>query len=289
MNRPLNLRRVAAAGMALMLSLALAACFVLPGKFAATLDVRKDGRFAYTYKGEVFVLGLSKLAQMGNQAANTPFEATPCYDLETDKERSCTTNELDQQKADWEESRKASAESQKKEAEGMKAILGGIDPNDPRAGEELAERLRKQAGWNSVIYKGDGLYQVDFSVSGRLDHDFSFPTIERMPTILPFTAINRRADGSIRIGSPVFENANNGGQSGGLAQMAAIGAMGKGKPEGDEGLPQVDGTFTLTTDGEILANNTEDGPKADPTGKQLEWKINVRNPGAPMALIGLRK
>ena len=39
-----NLRRMAAAGLAVVLCAALAACFVLPGKFAETLDLRKDGR-----------------------------------------------------------------------------------------------------------------------------------------------------------------------------------------------------------------------------------------------------
>ena len=51
--------------------------------------------------------------------------------------------------------------------------------------------------------------------------------------------------------------------------------------------PKLDGTFTLTTDAEILANNTEDGPKADPAGRRLVWKMNAQNPAAPMALLQL--
>ena len=54
-------------------------------------------------------------------------------------------------------------------------------------------------------------------------------------------------------------------------------------------LPTIDGTLTLTTDGTILANNTDDGPAADPAGKRLVWKINARNPAAPMALVQLGK
>ena len=53
--------------------------------------------------------------------------------------------------------------------------------------------------------------------------------------------------------------------------------------------PQVDGRFVLTTDGEILANNTDEGPKVGPTGKRLEWKITPRDKVGPMALIGLGK
>jgi hypothetical protein len=68
----------------------------------------------------------------------------------------------------------------------MKAMLGGLDPSDPKAAEELAARLRRQAGFKSVVYKGNGLYEVDFAVSGQLSHDFAFPTIEKMPQITPF-------------------------------------------------------------------------------------------------------
>lgn len=38
-------RRIAAAGLLAALCAALAACLVLPGKFAETLDIRQDGRF----------------------------------------------------------------------------------------------------------------------------------------------------------------------------------------------------------------------------------------------------
>jgi hypothetical protein len=293
MTKPLNLRRMAAAGLAAVLSLALAACFVLPGKFAETLDVRKDGTFTYTYKGEILVLGLTKLmdmAKMGD-AMGGEFEAAPCFDEEKGSERDCTKDEVAKQKADWEEERKNAAKSQKERDDALTMMMGGIDPSDPKAGEELAVRLRKQAGWRSVTYKGDGVYEVDFSISARLDYDFAFPTMERMPAVVPFLVMNRRADGSVRISSPLMEEgsgmggAKNIGMGGAMAGLAASDDEGKTMP----GFPQFDGTFTLTTDAEILANNTEDGPKTIPTGKRLEWKLNVRNPAAPMALLQLAK
>lgn len=285
MTLPFSPRRVAAACLAVVLSAALAACFVLPGKFAATLDLRKDGQFTYSYKGEIFILGLSKLSSLSGQN-NAPFEPAACYNEETGEDRPCNAEETAKQKADWEQDQQANAERQKKENENMKAMLGGIDPSDPKAGEELAARLRRQAGWNSVIYKGDGRYEVDFSASGRLDHDFSFPTLERMPVLIPFFVINRRADGSVRVDTPVMDG-NGGGNMGELAQMGA--AAKGGGDNGAAGLPKVDGTFVLTTDGKILANNTDEGPKADPTGQRLEWKINPANTAAPMALIRLGK
>lgn len=286
-----NLKRLAAAGMATLLTVALAACFVLPGKFAETLDIRKDGRFTYTYTGEIMVLGLTKLATMADAAKGT-FVPGPCFadDVSGDT-RECSKDELAQQKADWEADRKAGEASRKERDTGMMALLGGIDPSDPRAGEELAERLRKQAGWRSVIYKGDGLYAVDFAMAARLDHDFAFPTMERMAMLIPFLTINRRADGSVRISSPIMDNQGSGAQGAGMGGLAAVMASDLGASDAkDPGLtsfPKLDGTFTLTTDAEVLANNTEDGPKADPAGKRLVWKMNIQNPAAPMALLQL--
>ncbi|MFM5954861.1 MAG: hypothetical protein ACKOPE_11255 [Novosphingobium sp.] len=293
MNRPIALRRLAAAGLAAALSLLLAACLISPGKFDSTLDLRKDGRFTYAYKGEIFVLGLSELMKLGDKAPG-PFTPSPCYaDEAMDKERPCTKDELAEQKASWEADQKAAAEKSKKDQDMAKAMLGGLDPTDPKAAEELAVRLRRQAGWNSVTYKGNGIYDVDFRVTGRLDHDFAFPTVEKMPQVVPFFVLNRRADGSVRLDSPAMAEANNSSSPfGSLAQMIAAekGAKADGEDAKDmPGVPQLDGHFVLTTDGGILANNTDEGPKADPAGKRLEWSINPREKAGPMALVQLGK
>jgi predicted nucleic acid-binding Zn ribbon protein len=281
----LPLRRLAAAGLAMMLSALLAACFVLPGKFASTLDLRKDGRFAYTYKGEVWVMGLSKLSEMGAGAGK--FEPSTCYkDDDAMSQRECSSEELAAQKAAWEIEQQAGAEKRKKEAEEMKALLGGIDPSDPKSGEELAARLRRQAGWKSVAYKGDGLYDVDFAIAGRIDHDFNFPTIERMAMMTPFVALSRRADNTVRIDTPGFAL---GGGSNPMAAMGGLAAMGAAGEDGGKGpkFPKIEGTFTVTTDGAILANNTDEGPQADTAGQRLSWTVDARNPAAPTALIRL--
>ncbi|HNN56570.1 MAG TPA: hypothetical protein PKG84_09520 [Novosphingobium sp.] len=283
MNLNVTGRRLAAAGLAVLLSMALAACLVLPGKFTSTLDLRKDGRFSYTYSGEIFLLGLSKLAQM-DSAANDKFEPSTCYNDDDDMtERECTKDELAQQQSEWEDSHKAAVEKKKKEAEEMRAMLGGIDPSDPKAAEELAARLRRQAGFTRVDYKGDGVYDVDFAVSGHLDYDFTFPTMERVQMTLPFVVLNRRNDATVRFDAPAFTAANNGGMN----------AMGAGMAAGDPGMqdipnmPQLDGHLVLTTDGQILANNTDEGPQRDPAGQKLEWHVTPRSGAAPTALIKL--
>lgn len=288
---PATIRRLGLAGLVAGLSLLLAACLISPGKFTSTLDLRKDGRFAYTYNGEIFMLGLSKLAEMGAKSkSETKFEPAPCFtDNSAMDERTCSKAELDEQKANWEEDRKAAVAKDKKDAEMMRAMLGGIDPTNPKAAEELADRLRRQAGWKSVTYKGDGMFVVDFAMAGRLDHDFIFPTIERFPMANAFVILNRRADGAIRLDAPGFGPAGNGGGMNNFAQLAAMGAAMNGK-DGDGGmpaLPALEGTLTLTTDGQILANNTDEGPAAVPGGQKLEWKITQRTTSAPTALIKL--
>ncbi|HOB15031.1 MAG TPA: hypothetical protein PK680_06405 [Novosphingobium sp.] len=281
------LRRMAAVGLAAALSLLLSACLVTPGKFLATLDLRKDGTFTYTYKGEIFVLGLSELMKAGAKA-DEPFVEHTCFNDDTGAERPCTKDEIAQQKEEWEADRKSAAERRQKELETAKAMLGGLDPSDPRAAEELASRLRRQAGFNAVTYKGNGIYEVDFRVAGRLDHDFAFPTIEKMAQVVPFFVLNRRTDGSVRFDSPALN-----GEMNGAAPFGSLGAMiaAEGGKGGEEmpNLPQPDGKFILTTDGTILANNTDEGPKADPAGKRLEWTISPREKAGPMALIGLGK
>lgn len=285
-------RRLLTGVIAAGFSLLLAGCLLSAGKFTSSLDLRKDGRFTYSYTGEIYMLGLSKLAEMGRNS-KAVFEPSTCYKDDSMDERTCTKAELDKQKADWDDEQKAKVEKDKKDGEMAKAMFGGLDPTDPKAAQEFADRLSRQTGWKSVTYKGDGLYLVDFAISGRLDHDFTFPTIERFPTANAFVSLVRRNDGSVRIDAPGFGPANNGGGMSNFAQLAAMGAAmdkagkdGDGKDEAPK-LPQVDGTFTLTTDAEILANNTDEGPAAVPTGKKLEWRVTQRTTNSPTALVKL--
>src|SRR5688500_4852457 len=166
--------------LALLACLLLAGCFLLPGKFASELTLRRDGTFAFSYQGDIHVLALSKMAQ-GDAGEDAKFEPQPCYDDNTGEERACSPDEVSVQRSDWQTQQGAAKAKRKDDAEMMRKLLGGIDPADPRAAEELAECMRKQAGWRSVTHAGDGKFVVDYAISGRLDHDFSFPTIEKVP------------------------------------------------------------------------------------------------------------
>lgn len=288
-----NWRRAGAAVFLLGLTALLSACFLSPGKFASQLDLRRDGSFTFTYNGQIYLLALSKLAEFGSRMEAGPdggFVEQPCYEDEVFEERPCIEDEVAQQRRDWEAERERKRAETEKESRAMSALLGGIDPADPAAAQELAERLRRQEGWRKVDYKGDGLFEVDFSISGTLDHDFAFPTFERFPMANFFVLANRRTGGAIRIDAPAFASQGSAspfqGMMTGMAGM--FGAMAQSE-EGEEAplIPEMEGAFTLVTDGEILANNTDEGPVAGPGGKVLTWQINKRTQSAPTALIQL--
>ena len=269
---------------AAVLVVLLAGCMLLPGRFASDMALRRDGSFHFTYKGEIYLLALSKL---GDKSHSDTFEAKPCYTDSMD-ERPCTALELDAQRKTWAEGadkRKADkGHEQLAQQQAMKAMLGGIAPSDPKAAQEFADRLMRQQGWTSVVSKGDGRFDVVYDITARLDHDFTFPTIERFPLMTPFVTAIRRNDGSVRIDAPAFSASASASPIMGMG-LAQLGAKDKGADS--TGMPELDGMFTLHTDGEILANNTDEGPKADAGGKRLEWKVDARTAAAPSALVKL--
>lgn len=270
-------------------SLALAACIVSPGKFESTFEVRRDGTFTFTYDGQIYLLALSRLAEM-SAATEEEFVETPCYNDEDFEERPCTAEEIAEQREYWEQQADARKQQREREAEQMRQFLGGIDPADPAAAEELATRLRRQEGWRRVEYRGDGLFEVEFSLSSRLGHDFAFPTLERFPMSNSFVIANLRQGNSVRIEAPGFSV-----QGGGNPYQSMMSGMATAFPaasaaEGGEALPQIpemDGTFRIVTDGRVLANNTDEGPSQGAGGQVLEWKVNRRTQAPPMALIQL--
>lgn len=278
-------RRAAALALLCAMAVALAGCLLTPGRFTANLDLRRSGQFTLTYAGEIHLLALSKLAEAGGSAGED-FIPQPCLDSETGSSRECRPAEIADQRQEWKARSEAAAERRRKDAEQMKAFLGGIDPSSPQAAEDFAQRLRRQAGWRKVEYKGDGLFVVDFALSGQLSHDLAFPTIERFPMANPFIQASLRQDGTVRIDAPGFAPAS----SGEPWRMMMGGIAGPRDPEAGEGpkLPVIEGIFTITTDGEVLANNTDEGPQAMTTGRQLTWPVSLRSPAPPMALIRLR-
>lgn len=290
--------RLRAAVLLAGLALALSGCFISPGKFKSELVLTGQDSFTFSYEGEIFFLTMSKLAMMG-ATTEEAFTPTECYDEETYEARDCTEDELAAQRSEWEAGAQERADKAKRDAEMMKAVMGGIDPTDPKAAEELVRLLERQKGWNKVVHKGDGLFTVSYSVSGTLGHDFMFPTIEGFPATNPFVQMILRDGGQVRVNAPafVFQNGDNpmGAMMGGMGSLAGIAAAEAAQKGGGEnpeamqipGVPQLDGTFTVRTAPgmRILANNTDEGPTAGPNGEALTWRIDQRTAQYPTALI----
>ncbi len=259
---------------AAVLTLFLTACLLMPGKFAADLDLSRTGNFSFRYNGEIVFLPLTKKPEDSEK-----FEAKSCFGDEGE-ERECSASELAVQKSDWEKER---AGRERMQAESAKSFLGGIDPSDPEAGRELAEKLSRQAGWNKVESKGNGVFDVEFAITGTLDHDFVFPTIEGFPMANAFVQISKRRDGTVRIDAPGFGQPASPLAMGGMMPfLASEGGM----PEGGE-IPVTKGRFTLRTNADILANNTDEGPQTDPVGQRLDWDVSSGTPAPPTALLRL--
>ena len=273
---------------ALIAPLLLTGCFITPGKFDSELTLERDGSFAFTYSGEIVFLGLSKLARMNS--GNGVFEPKSCVDEASFDERECSEDELAEQRAEWEAGADERAAKNKEEARQMASFLGGIDPADPQANENLRQLLLRHKGWNKVESKGDGVFDIEFSVTGHLSHDLMFPVIEGVPTTNIFVQAILREGNQVRINAPGFSGDTGSGPSsgmmGGMAGLAALGGGDKGL-EGLEELPRIDGTLTIRTTGVILANNTDEGASQTAGMQVLTWKVSSQTKQAPSALIKL--
>jgi hypothetical protein len=278
--------------------LALAGCILLPGKFASTLDLRSDGTFTFTYDGQMLFLPMSDEfankepgdAPVDDAAVDAAAEPY-CYDEETFEERACSEEEKAERLREDEEMRAAIAKSEKERNEQLVRLFAGIDPKDPEAGSKFAAQLERQAGWESVVYRGNGVFDVKYRITSRIDHDFAFPSIEGMNFIPPFVQVSRRDGGTVRVNAPGYSAQ---AVTSGLSPAFLLFGQGMGATDPmagntDEEMMQfIDGSFIVTTDGEVLANNTDEGPVARGSDKALEWKINSVSSQAPTALIRIR-
>lgn len=292
--------RAFATAMLAGLSLLLTGCFITPGKFTSELVLTEGDRFSFTYEGEIFFIGLSNLAAMG--AGSDEFVSMGCFDDDTFEDRECTAAEIEEQRAEWEAGAEMRAAEAAQEAKQLSAIMGGIDPTDPEASAELVSLLTRQKGWERVEDKGEGVFDVRYSIEGELSHDFMFPIIEGFPMTNPFVQMILREGDLVRINAPGYSASNDSnpmgalaGSMGGMAGLAAMGqSMGAEGADGGDGTampgtPTIEGTFTIVTSGRILANNTDEGPSNGPGGEVLTWEISPRTTQAPTALIDMSR
>jgi hypothetical protein len=255
--------------------LLLTGCLWGPGKFTSDLTLRKNGNFVLDYKGEIVLQSPPEtvMEPWKDSMARCTEESTG----EDDKDRPCTRAEIAQQRADHEKR----AKSKREESEQM-AKMFGLAGLDEASGREFAAKLSKYAGYRSVTYRGKGVFDVDYHFEGRATQDFVFPTLPDNDFLIPFIAIRRRADGSVLVAAPAFTG--GAGPMGARAGSAAAGAM----KEGQGPVSRAQGRFTVITDGEILTNNSEDGPVAHPTGRQLRGDVGATSSKIPETRVRLQ-
>jgi len=259
---PMKMMRLIAA---LAMPLLLTGCLLFPGKFTSTLDVQRDGSFTFTYAGELVIIETS--------TPPAEFSASGCYDETTYEDRTCTAADLEKQRKEFDENQAASNNANKD--------IADFASDDSIA--ELVEQLKKQEGWKSVSYRGNRIIDVEYAITGTMSHGFSFPMVDGGAGIMPFVTMTRRKDGSVKVIAPAFSSTGIDGYLVGLGGMAGAGATDAGKPEQFK----ADGTFIITTDGNILTNNTEEGPTTAAGRSTLQWVVNSRLDKSPEALIGL--
>jgi hypothetical protein len=283
---------------AVVAPLLLTGCLWGPGKFASTLTLRKDGSFTLAYRGEIMLQRPDEFEGPGRlepavwrddyarctRGANldeppvVPIVTLSPPDGDDKNIRPCTKAELAEQKVRWEKSEADRVGRKKKEADEIAKVLG-LPGTDEESNRAFAAKLTKYAGWRSVAYKGRGLFEVDYLMSGTSRQDFLFPAMPDNDMVFPFVALRRRTDGSVQVTAPMFA-----GQPGMFGRAAMLG-MNKG---GDRGMPtRAQGRFTVVTDGEILTNNSEDEPTTSAADRTLVWDVTPESKKIPEALIRL--
>lgn len=311
--------------LALLFALLLSGCFLVPGEFVSNLDIRKDGTFTFAYKGQiVFALpddmnGSSKPKLWSavnakcyksgrtyyDEWGSSDVTIAPAAETKTENSgvmagdaaegsamsddpdqiiRACTPAETARLKTEFDDQQAQTIARKKKESAEMAAVFG-LGPNDDAGNRKIAAEMTKYAGWKSVTYAGKGIYNVDYQLSGKVGHDFIFPVFPQGDIMIPFVTMRPRSDGTAFISAPAL---SGGGFKGLSTRMKMLGAAGASRNEFPQTSVKTSGTFTITTDGVPLTNNTDDGPKAGTAGQTLTWTIDNNSEKIPEALIRLR-
>ena len=272
--------------------LLLSGCLWGPGKFTSNLALNKAGTFVLDYRGEIV---LQMPDDKGAPAEPWSDKMLRCYkdgrvetsstiDGESDDAldedmRPCTAAELAKARANQGKEAADRAEKKRQESEQM-AKLFGLPGADDASHRRFAANLMKYQGWRSVAYKGKGVFDVDYHVEGRLTQDYAFPLMPDTDLVIPFITLRRRTDGSVMVTAPALTGGS--GPFGARAKMMGLPDKGNDGP-----VSRAEGRFTITTDGEILTNNSEDGPSAASGGRQVHWDVGAGSTKIPEMLVKL--
>ena len=282
-----------------MAPLLLTGCLWGPGKFQSELTLNKNGTFVLDYRGEVIL----QMPNDAGQAVPWDDKMVRCYkdgsvrpatadmksfdDDEDDEDagtesadtRPCSSAELATEKARHEKEEAARLAKKDQESAEM-AKLFGLPGGDEDSNRAFAARLQKQAGWKSVTYRGKGVFDVIYRFEGSAKQDFAFPLMPDSDLLIPFVIIRPRGGGTVIVSAPAFT-----GGSGPLSARAKM--MGLPDKGNDGPKSRAEGRFAIITNGEILTNNSEDGPTWNAAGRRLQWDVDPASDKVPEALIRL--
>jgi hypothetical protein len=278
--------------------LLLTGCLWGPGKFTSNLALNKNGSFVLDYRGEIVLQvpdekakpepwnnKMARCIEGGEPELVDPSMAAMMADAQSDETededvgRPCTASELAQLKSKYAKESAEKAEKKRLENEQMAKIFG-LPGTDDDSNRRFAANLSKYAGWRSVTYKGKGVFEVDYHFEGRLTQDYVFPMMPDSDMLIPFITLRRRSDASVLMTAPAL----TGGAGPFSARAKAMGLPDKGS---DGPVSQAVGRFTVITDGEVLTNNSEDGPAVAPGGRQVHWDVGPSLTKVPEMLVRL--
>lgn len=248
------LERMKGIALALVAPLVLVGCAFSPGKFTSSLTILSDRSFTFAYRGEVIAVDLA------SEMAKGMGDAFKDLGKDEEKEGASTTALL--RAAAWQETDAAGNES------------ASADDSDEEAAKKeakfkaIAAALTKEAGYRSVSYKGDGVFLIDYQISGKLTHNFLWPYNIDAEVIFPFVVIEMRGKDHVRVKAPAFGDSDS-----------------PGRDKTDDSKAKLDGTFTLVTDGELVSQNNEEGAKIEGGRKTVTWKATPLSKDAPMAVV----
>lgn len=158
----------------------------------------------------------------------------------------------------------------------LTAIAAQDAKGDAKDGEDseaknraIAEALSKEAGFRKVQYVGNGKFEIDYAASGKLTYPFLFPFSSDAEVIFPFVMVELRGADRIRVKAPAF------GADSSKSSLADAGSA----------TSKVDGTFTLTTDAEIVSQNNESGATTASGRKTITWRATPTTKDTPMAVL----
>lgn len=239
------IERASRLALALLMPLLLTGCFLAPGKFTSSMVINADRTFTYTYVGEVYGFDPAQAMKgLGDDKDDSDGDAKPT-------------------KAAFEKDDSA-ADKAKSQAEADAKY------------REIAVALAKEQGFRKAEYVGNNKFLIDYQISGTLDHSFFFPYNLDAGIIIPFVAVELRANGTVRVKAPGFAKENK--DSSGLGGMGDMG-------DSDKASAKMDGVFTLDTNAEIVSQNNEDGVKVVNGRKTVTWKATPLSTTAPMAVV----